>query len=202
VLLDAIESKALSPSELTADMVQQIQRFNDARLMDRVAQVWGTVRTLNQDRQKAILEIKKIVESDKPDIDLQAGKVVFTRICGQCHVLFGEGGKIGPELTGSNRRDLNYLLENIMDPSAVMAKEYQPWIVRTVDDQVFTGLLREATDSSIRLQTATEEVVIYTADIDEKKQSEQSMMPADLLSPLSEAEIKALFDYLRSSGGQ
>lgn len=201
-LLDAIESKAFSPSELTADMVQQIQRLDDAGLMDKVAQVWGTVRTLDQDKQKAILEIKKIVESDKPDIDLQTGKVVFTKICGQCHVLFGEGGKIGPELTGSNRRDLNYLLENIMDPSAVMAKEYQPWIVRTVDDQVFTGLLREATDSSIRLQTATEEVVIYTADIDEKKQSEQSMMPADLLSPLSEAEIKALFDYLRSSGGK
>ena len=72
--------------------------------------------------------------------------------------------------------------------------------MRTVDDQVFTGLLREATESSIRLQTATEEVVIYTQDIDEKKQSEQSMMPADLLGPLSEAEIKTLFDYLRSNG--
>jgi putative heme-binding domain-containing protein len=147
-----------------------------------------------------VLAIKKIVESDKPESDLHAGQAVFKKICGQCHVLFGEGGKIGPELTGSNRRDLNYLLENIMDPSAVMAKEYQPWIVRTVDDQVFTGLLKEATASSIRLQTATEEVVIYTEDIDEKKQSDQSMMPADLLSPLSEAEIKALFDYLRSSG--
>jgi putative heme-binding domain-containing protein len=183
-------------------MVQQIQRLGEPGLMEKVAQVWGTVRTLDQDKQKAVLAIKKIVESEKPEIDLQAGQAVFKKICGQCHVLFGEGGKIGPELTGSNRRDINYLLENIMDPSAVMAKEYQPWIIRTVDDQVFTGLLREATESSIRLQTATEEVVIYTQDIDEKKQSEQSMMPADLLSPLSEAEIKALFDYLRSNGAK
>ncbi|MFO0381988.1 MAG: PVC-type heme-binding CxxCH protein [Pirellula sp.] len=200
VLLDAIESKTIRPSELTADMVQQIQRLSEPSLMEKVTQVWGNVRTLDQDKQKAVLAIKKIVESEKPEIDLQAGQAVFKKICGQCHVLFGEGGKIGPELTGSNRRDINYLLENIMDPSAVMAKEYQPWIVRTVDDQVFTGLLREATESSIRLQTATEEVVIYTQDIDEKKQSEQSMMPADLLGPLSEAEIKTLFDYLRSNG--
>jgi putative heme-binding domain-containing protein len=112
--------------------------------------------------------------------------------------LFGEGGKIGPELTGSNRRDLNYLLENIMDPSAVMAKEYQPWIVQTVDDQVVTGLLKQSTANSMKLQTATDEVVIYNSDIAQKKQSKTSMMPSDLLTPLSEGEIQALIAYLRS----
>ena len=42
----------------------------------------------------------------------------------QCHTLFGIGGKVGPDITGSNRANLDYLLENILDPSAVIPKEY------------------------------------------------------------------------------
>jgi putative heme-binding domain-containing protein len=198
VLLDTMEAKQTKATELTADMVQQIQRLNDPKLMERITQVWGNVRTLDEDKQKAILKIRTLVEKSPHQPDLEQGKAVFKKICGQCHVMFGEGGKIGPELTGSNRKDLNYLLENIMDPSAVMAKEYQPWIVRTKDDQVITGLLREQTANSMRLQTATEEIVVYSTDIDQKKQSELSMMPADLLNPLSENDIQSLFHYLRS----
>jgi len=166
--------------------------------MALVEQVWGNVRTVDEDKKKAVAKIRSIVESQANIPDVQMGKQVFSRICGQCHVLFGEGGKIGPELTGSNRRDLNYLLENIMDPSAVMAREYQPWVVQTIDDQTITGLLRQATTDSIRLQTATDEVVLYTSDIVQRKQSKSSMMPSDLLTPLTEQEIQGLFAYLQS----
>ena len=198
VLLNALESKKLPSGDLTADMVQQIQRLNSEPLMNLVAQVWGNVRGLDEDKQKAVAKIRTLVEKESKDLDPMAGKVVFTKICGQCHVLFGEGGKIGPELTGSNRRDVNYLLENVLDPSAVMAKEYQPIIVRTKDEQTVTGLLKQSTPDSIRLQTATDEVVIYTSEIEERKQSKTSMMPSDLLTPLSDSEIQSLFAYLRS----
>ena len=57
----------------------------------------------------------------------------------QCHTLFGEGGKVGPDLTGSNRANLDYALMNILDPSAVIAKEYRPTIVITTDGRVITG---------------------------------------------------------------
>ncbi len=198
VLLKSLESKKVASNELTAEMVQQIQRLNSPPLMALVEQVWGNVRTVDEDKKKAVAKIRSIVESQANIPDVQMGKQVFSRICGQCHVLFGEGGKIGPELTGSNRRDLNYLLENIMDPSAVMAREYQPWVVQTIDDQTITGLLRQATTDSIRLQTATDEVVLYTSDIVQRKQSKSSMMPSDLLTPLTEQEIQGLFAYLQS----
>jgi putative heme-binding domain-containing protein len=198
VLLNALEKKLLPAGELSADMVQQIQRLESEPLNQMIVRVWGDVRSLDADKQKAVAKIRSLVEKTTDQVDLSLGKAVFTKVCGQCHVLFGEGGKIGPELTGSNRRDLNYLLENIMDPSAVMAKEYQPWIVQTVDDQVVTGLLKQSTANSMKLQTATDEMVIYNDDVAQKKQSKTSMMPSDLLTPLSEVEIQSLIAYLRS----
>ncbi len=200
VLLRAIEQKKLPAGELSADMVQQMQGLESQPLNELISQVWGDVRSLNADKQKEVEKIRALVENPKSLPDFSKGKEVFAKVCGQCHVLFGEGGRIGPELTGSNRRDLNYLLENIMDPSAVMAKEYQPWIVQTHDDQVVTGLLKESTPNSMKLQTATDVVVIYNDDIAQKKQSKLSMMPSDLLTPLSDAEVQALFGYLRLDG--
>ena len=56
--------------------------------------------------------------------DLSLGRALFAKTCAKCHTLFGVGGKVGPDITGSNRANLDYLLENILDPSAVIPKEY------------------------------------------------------------------------------
>ena len=199
-LLDAIGNNDLAASELSADMVQQILRLKDKDLIDKVRKVWGNVRPSSEARIQEADRIRKLLAREKPELDLENGMRIYTKTCGQCHTLFGEGGKIGPELTGSNRRDMNYLLENILDPSAVMAREYQPIIVQTKEEQTITGLLRAENSDSIRLQTATEEITIYREDIEQMKQSELSMMPADLLSPLSEREIRDVIAYLRSEG--
>jgi putative heme-binding domain-containing protein len=198
VLLKAIASDQIRASELSADMVQQIRRFDSAALNQQVESLWGNVRELSKDKEKAMEQTKKMIEDPSPGTDLGKGQMLFAKSCGQCHVLFGEGGKIGPELTGSNRKDLKYLLENILDPSAVMAKEYRPLIVQTTDGQTITGLLRSSNKDSLRIQTATEEVVLYSDDIAQKKQSEVSMMPSDLLSPLKEDEVRDLMAYIRS----
>ncbi len=76
--------------------------------------------------------------------DAWLGRAVFAKTCAQCHTLFGAGGKIGPELTGSNRANLEYLLSNVLDPSAVMAKEYQPSVIATADGRVLTGIDQSA----------------------------------------------------------
>ncbi len=87
------------------------------------------------------------------------------------------GGKVGPDLTGSNRTNLDYLLSNIVDPSAVMAKEYQPTIVLTSDSRVITGIVREEDDNALKIQTATAIEVVPKDEIESRKLSTQSMMP-------------------------
>jgi putative heme-binding domain-containing protein len=105
---------------------------------------------------------------------------------------------VGPELTGSNRADLNYLLSNVLDPSAVMAREYIPIVIVTNGGRVITGLVKEQTSSALTIVTADETVVIPRDEIEEQKQGDKSMMPDDLLKPLSDVEARALIAYLAS----
>ena len=79
-----------------------------------------------------------------PPADVNLGRAVFAKTCQQCHTLFGTGGKVGPDLTGSNRANLDYLLSNIVDPSAVLAKEYTPSIIQTEDGRIVTGIVKAA----------------------------------------------------------
>jgi putative heme-binding domain-containing protein len=119
-------------------------------------------------------------------------------VCAQCHTLFGEGGRIGPELTGGNRADLDYLLSNVLDPSAVLAKEYMPVVAELKSGRVVTGLLRAEDPASITLATTTETLVIAKDDIEERSTSNVSMMPDDLLKNLSDDDVRSLAGYLAS----
>ncbi len=122
---------------------------------------------------------------------------MFGKTCQQCHTLYGVGNKIGPDLTGSNRSDLEYLLTNIVDPSALIAKEYQATVVTTTDGRVITGIVSAENDKSVTIRTATETIVLPKNEIDERKFSPTSMMPEDQLKQFSTHEVLSLFAYLR-----
>ena len=105
---------------------------------------------------------------------------------------------MGPELTGSNRANLDYLLSNVVDPSAVLAREYTPRIIATQGGRVITGLVKEETPQAVTVVTANETIVLPKDEIEEMKPSDKSMMPDDLLKPLSEDDVRALAAYLAS----
>ena len=125
---------------------------------------------------------------------------MFAKTCAQCHALFGEGGKVGPDLTGSNRRDLQYVLENILDPSALIGKDYVAHVVATADGRTLTGIIRGEDKDAITLATANETLTIPKAEVEARRPSEASMMPDDLLKPLSDDETRGLIAYLASPG--
>ena len=124
------------------------------------------------------------------------GRAVFARTCQQCHALFGVGGDVGPELTGSNRADLDYVLTNVLDPSALIGKDYMAQVIATTDGRVLTGIVRAEDKDAITLVTANETLTLPVADVEERRPSEQSMMPEDLWANLSEAEFRGLIAYL------
>ncbi len=156
-------------------------------------------RHASADKAWLIAHYKQLVTTKPagPD-ELPLGRAVFAKTCQQCHTLFGVGNKVGPELTGSNRADLNYLLSNVLDPSAVMAREYIPTVIVTTGGRVITGLVREQTKNAVTVVTANETVVVPRDEIDEEKAGDKSMMPEDLLKPLSDVEVRALVAYLAS----
>ena len=197
-MLQAIDSKRIASSDLSADLVRQLENLKSEKVSALLTKTWGIVRETPADKAKLIDEYKTLVQSKKqPKPDLALGRAVYAKTCQQCHVLFAAGGKIGPELTGSNRANLDYLLSNVVDPSAVMAKEYQPTIVLT-DGRTITGLIKAEDSKAITLQTANAIEVIPLAEIEERKLSDKSMMPDDQLRQYSPHEIRSLMAYLAS----
>jgi putative heme-binding domain-containing protein len=199
-LLDAVENKRLSVTDLPADLIRQMRNLKNDEIEAQIVAVWGVVRDTPEDRARLIAHYKQLVASQPavPD-DFPLGRAVFVKTCEKCHTLFGVGGKVGPELTGSNRADLNYLLSNIVDPSAVMAREYIPAVIATTAGRIITGLVREQTADAITVVTADETVVIPRDEIEEQKPVDKSMMPDDLLKTLSDREARSLFAYLSSA---
>jgi putative membrane-bound dehydrogenase-like protein len=200
-LLAAIEAKRVPANHLTADLVVNLKNLKDKDLQAQLEKVWGTTRDSAADKLQLIAHYKSLLTSP-PTVapDVQLGRAVFARTCQQCHTLFGTGGKVGPDLTGSNRANIDYLLSNVIDPSAVMAKEYQPTVLLLQNGRVVTGILKEENDATLTLQTQNELLTIAKSEIDEQRLSEKSMMPDDLLRPLTQHEIRSLQLYLASPG--
>ena len=128
------------------------------------------------------------------------GGLCSHKTCAQCHVLFDAGGRVGPNLTGSQRASLDYIFENVLDPSAVVAKEYLMTVVRTKDGRVINGIIQKETAAALTLRTPTEDLVIPREEIDRQVTSNQSMMPEGLLEGLAPNDARDLIGYLRLNG--
>ncbi|MCA9137880.1 MAG: DUF1080 domain-containing protein, partial [Planctomycetales bacterium] len=197
-LLGAIDSKQIPGTDLTADLVRQLQFLSNKKIDSLLESVWGVARESAADKLAMIQQYTDLVASDKhADADPQLGRAVFAKTCMKCHVLYGVGYKVGPDLTGSNRANLEYLLSNIVDPSSVMAKEYVPTIFLTDDGRVINGLIKAEDDFSVTIQTSDGVVVVPKDEIEERKLSDKSMMPDDQLKQFSEHEVRSLIAYLR-----
>lgn len=198
-LLDAMAAGKIPASDLSADLARQLKNLGDGDVTTRLAEVWGNVQDTSAGAAEEIKRYTALL-TRKPNrqADLSHGRQVFAKTCQQCHMLFGEGGKVGPELTGSNRANLEYLLSNILDPSAVMAKEYQPSIITLADGRVVTGVIKSQDNNALVVQTSNELLTIPRSDVEDIQATTVSMMPQDLLKPLSDDDVRALVSYLAS----
>ncbi len=185
-LLEAVAAKKVTANDLPAETIRQLRNLNDKELDKRIAEVWGIVRTTPADRVRLIAEWKKKLNNPAQSDDLALGRALFAKTCMQCHTLYGIGGKVGPDITGSNRSNLDYLLENILDPSAVIPNDYKATLINLKNGRVITGIVRGETPNALTVITANETLTVPINEIDSRQISDKSMMPDDLLKPLSE----------------
>jgi len=200
-LLDQIEAGRIPSTELSAAQARQIRSFGDEQLTQRLSQVWGELRDSPQDKAELISRLKaQLSKETLAAADARQGRAVFQTQCANCHKLYGTGGAIGPDLTGSGRHNLDYLLSNIIDPSAVVNKDYRMSIVRHADGRILNGLVTSQDEQRIVLDTAKEKLTLLKADIDEIKLTTLSPMPDAILQPLKDEQIRDLVAYLMSAG--
>jgi putative membrane-bound dehydrogenase-like protein len=197
-LLKAIEAKSIPAADLSADLVRQLQNHKNADLDKLLAETWGQVRSTPADKAAMIVALREMLKHPATKPDLELGRAVFVKTCQQCHTLYGQGAKIGPDLTGSNRADVEYLLSNIVDPSSVISKDYQQTVILTIDGLVVSGLVRSEDDKSVTIQTPTETIVVPKDEIEERQLSDASMMPDDQLKQFAPHHVASLFAYLQA----
>jgi putative membrane-bound dehydrogenase-like protein len=198
-LMAAVGAKKVPSTDIPAEIVRQLRAFEDATLNKQITELWGTVRESPAERKKLIDEWRaRVLAPGKLPADVNLGRAVFTKTCLNCHTLYGVGGKVGPEITGANRGSLDYLLENILDPSAVIPKEYAATRIVLKDERSIIGIVKSEVNGVLTVQTERELLAIAANDIATRKLSELSMMPDDILKQVNEHEFRSLIAYLQT----
>jgi len=199
-LLTEVDQGRMQPAEIAAAQLSQMTVFADATVNKLIEKHWGSIAQESTAEKRARIHGIN-VSLGLAQGDLKQGKQLYTKHCGTCHTLFGEGGKIGPDLTSADRKQADVLLTNIVDPSAVIRKEFFNYVVQTKDGRVFTGLLAESTPQAVTvLDAKNERTVIAQDEIEEIVRSPQSLMPEKILDDLDAQQVRDLIRYLRSSG--
>ncbi len=133
--------------------------------------------------------------------DAAAGRRVFTTraevSCLRCHKVNGEGGEVGPDLTGvGSRQGREYLLESIVDPNRQITKGYETVVVTLTSGKTVTGVLKSEDARELRLMTADGVPITVAKDQIDERQTGKSAMPEDVTKHLSKAELRDLVEYL------
>jgi putative membrane-bound dehydrogenase-like protein len=198
-LLDAIEKGTVPRADVPVTTARQIQALNDKALSSRLEKVWGKITPASKERAALMKKWKEVLTDDTlAKADAGRGRVLFVKHCGACHKMFGEGGAVGPELTGSQRANLDYVLENVLDPSAVVPNEFRMINFTLTDERVVSGIILRETKDALTIRTTNETVIVPVGDIAARKQTNLSIMPDGLFDAMKPDEVRDLIAYLRA----
>jgi len=187
-LIDAIESGKVDAGEIPPHVVDRI------RLHAEVDSIWP----VEAQEGWTPVEIVRIVESAEGDAD--RGLEIYAASCGSCHRLFGTGGSIGPDLTGYDRQNTFDIALNTVHPHVHIREGYVQYALRTVDGRSLVGMIVDRSAGGVTLRLpAGAETTHSSGSIAELRALDRSLMPAGLLDPLSESQIRDLFAYLQTS---
>jgi putative heme-binding domain-containing protein len=196
-LLDAVEKGTIPRSDVSLVAARQVLALNDKGLTERLGKVWGTIRPAARDRAALVQKWKRALPGEVlRKADRSNGRALFVQHCASCHKLFGEGGDVGPDLTGSQRASLDYVLENVLDPSAVVPREFQITHFTLADGRVVSGIVLRETPDGLSVRTANDTVTVPKADIEARKPTNQSIMPEGAFDKLTAEEVRDLIAYL------
>jgi putative heme-binding domain-containing protein len=196
-LLSRVERGVIPAAEVPADEVRRVALYQDTDLDATVRKLWGNIRAGTTEEKLA--DIRRLSNDLRAATgNRDAGHELFKKHCATCHVLFGEGTKLGPDLTTANRKDREFLLVSVVDPSVQVRKEYLVYAIETHDGRVITGCIVEQDPSTITLVgTKNDRTKIRRTEIAEMKEMSNSLMPERLLEPLTPQEVRDLFAYLQ-----
>jgi len=197
ILMNFVNEWKVPAKHFTIDIVRQLSLHKDPDIDASIEKHWrGLLATGPTPEKKREAErIKTVLKTGLGDAN--KGKLQFTARCAVCHSLFSEGGKIGPELTGYDRSNADFWLDNLFTPSLEIREGFGTYIVKTKDGQILSGLMDAQDANGIVLKDmAGNKTAIKQADIETLEASPISLMPEGLTTGMTDADLKDFFAYL------
>lgn len=203
-LLAAVAATQLDKAVLSPVVVRQLKSMHDAAIDALLSQVVGVVNSAKPDTAKNKAKYVDLLKA-KPlrRADLVAGKALFQQSCGLCHQLFGEGNLVGPSLTGSNRANLDYLLENVLDPNALIGKDYQLNVFKLKNGNTVSGLVQSETGEVFNtVMPGGVKLAVTKSEVAAREILAVSLMPEGLFDAMQPQQVIDLVAYLQSPDGK
>jgi putative heme-binding domain-containing protein len=197
--LDGVEANQVQADQLPPEAIRTMRLHPDESLQKRLSVAYP---------QFASISLSAATEASKQlaerilggSGDPYKGKKLYRELCGRCHQLFDDGGKVGPDLTGYQRDQLGTLLRNIVGPSLEIREGYQMVRILTSDSLVLTGFIEsEQPDQIVLRNTDGQSVTLDRSEIEQLEPQVLSLMPEGLLEKLDDEQLRDLMAYLRSS---
>jgi putative membrane-bound dehydrogenase-like protein len=202
-LVAAVDKGRISATDIGVDLLRQMIRHQDTALTATIEKRWGrVVAQTSAEKTSAINQLKLVLNPSGTTLrfkgDPLAGQKVFSQTCAACHRLFGEGNQLGPDLTGAERRNTEWLLSQTVDPSVFIRPEYVNHNVEMKDGRTLSGLIVEQGEKAVTLLDAqNQRTVLNREEIRQLVPSATSLMPDGLLDALSPEQVRDLFSYLQ-----
>jgi len=198
-LLEAVKAGTFDKKHLSSLQIRQMRNLNRAEINTLLDATWGKVNESSAAAKASIVKFKNAYESAPLwAFNAKSGEQTFQQLCVVCHAMGGVGGKLGPDLAGSWRNGLDYFLENIIDPNAVVGDNFQLHVLTKKDGSVVSGVIEQETDTAITARTVTESVIIAKTDLKDRQKLPVSIMPPGLFEALPERKALELLKYLLS----
>jgi putative heme-binding domain-containing protein len=193
-LLELVDRAQLKKEHVSVGNVLAIQKLADPQCDALIKKHWGSLRASPQEKEDLIKNLR--VTLAKPG-DAAKGHELFKATCAVCHTLKGEGGKIGPDLSGYERDNLDFMLPAIVDPSLGIREEFTLYNLTTKDGQVLAGFVEETTPQFVTMKDAGgNKTKVSREEIKTLIASPISLMPEGLLNAMSPEQTRDLFAYL------
>ena len=197
--LAAVEDGSIRLDELSLDQKQALAAHPDSSIATKAKAIIARGGGLpDADRQKVIDELSPVVLKGG---DPARGKLVFKEQCAKCHTHSGEGGKVGPDLTGMAAHPKAELLVNILDPSRSVEGNFVQYSLATADGRTLNGLLASESKNAVELIDAEgKSQTVLREEIEELKASKKSLMPEGFEKQVTPDKIADLLAFLAQRG--